>query len=152
MIQSLDVNHIIARTAVLYGVGGLGKKSFILWVLENLKNGKEINVVVDQFNNPTLADNLAEVLFKLYEKSVFGIFHIAGKGNVSRYELALKVAKVFNLDKKLIKPITTPELSQVAIRLRKLELSIKKLQRFLGIVPIGIEEGLRIVKEQVEKL
>jgi|GEM_PF-77371 len=149
IIQLLDVDHIIARTSVLYGIGGLGKKPFILWVLENLKAGKEINVVIDQFNNPTLADNLAEILLKLYEKNAFGLFHVVGKDNVSRYELALKVAEVFNLDKSLIKPVTTLELRQAAIRPKKLKLSTKKLQRFLGIVPLGIDEGLKIVKEQL---
>lgn len=151
LIQIIDVNHITARTAVLYGIGGFGKQSFVSWVLENLKAGKEIRVVIDQFNNPTLADNLAEILFKLYEKDAFGLFHVVGKDNVSRYEFALKTAEIFGLNKDLIKPITTPELRQAAIRPRKLELSIKKLQRFLGITPIGIEEGLKIVKDQVSK-
>jgi dTDP-4-dehydrorhamnose reductase len=63
----------------------------------------------------------------------------------------MKVAEIFELDKNLIKPITSPELRQVAFRPRKLELSTKKLQRILGIVPVGIEEGLKIVKKQMEE-
>lgn len=149
IIEALDVNHIIVRTAVLYGIGGFGKKPFILWVLENLKADKEINVVIDQFNNPTLVDNLAKILFELYEKDASGIFHAVGKDNISRYELALKVAEVFGLEKNLIKPITTPELRQAAVRPRKLELSTKKLQRFLKINPVGIDEGLRAIKRQI---
>ncbi len=149
MIEILDIDHIIVRTAVLYGIGGTDKKPFVLWVLENLKKNQEINVVIDQFNNPTLADNLADIILKLYEKDVNGIFHVVGKDNVSRYELALKVAEVFGLNKKLIKPITTPELRQPAPRPRKLELSTKKLQRILGITPLGIDDGLKIVREQL---
>jgi dTDP-4-dehydrorhamnose reductase len=149
VIQLLDVDNIIVRTAVLYGSGGYGKKPFPLWVLENLKEKKEIKVVVDQSNNPTLADDLAKILLSLYEKDFSGLFHVVGKDNVSRYEFALKVAEVFNLNKNLIRPIITPELRQVALRPRKLELSTKKLQRVLGIVPVGIEEGLKILKEQI---
>jgi dTDP-4-dehydrorhamnose reductase len=149
VIEALDVNHIIARTAVLYGLGGAGKRPFIIWVWENLKAGKEISIVIDQFNNPTLVDNLAEILFKLYEKDAVGLFHTVGRDNVSRYELAMRVAEIFDLDKGLIKPITTPELRQAASRPRKLELSTHKLQRLLGIVPVGIEEGLKIVKGQM---
>lgn len=151
VIEYLGLDYLIVRTTVLYGIGGLGKKPFVLWVLENLKVGKQINVVIDQFNNPTLADNLAEILVKLYEKDATGIFHVVGKDNVSRYELALKTAEVFDLDKKLIKPITTPELRQVAPRPRKLQLSTHKLQRFLGVTPVGIEEGLKTIKAQIEK-
>jgi len=150
VIEFLLSDFITIRTAVLYGVGGFGKKPFPLWVLENLKDGKEVKVVIDQFNNPTFADNLAEILLKLYEKDASGLFHVVGKDNVSRYEFALKVAEIFELDKNLIKPITSPELRQAALRPRKLELSTKKLERVLGVVPIGIEEGLRIVKKQME--
>jgi dTDP-4-dehydrorhamnose reductase/intein/homing endonuclease len=150
VIQLLGVDNIIVRTAVLYGIGGYGKKPFPLWVLENLKERKEIKVVVDQSNNPTLADDLAKILSMLYEKDFFGLFHAVGKDNVSRYEFALKVAEVFNLNKNLIKPIVTPELRQVALRPRKLELSTKKLQRVLGIVPLGVEDGLGILKKQLE--
>jgi dTDP-4-dehydrorhamnose reductase len=149
VVEFLVPDFIIARTAVLYGLGGYGKKPFPLWVLENLKEGKEIKVVIDQFNNPTLADNLAEILLKLYEKDVSGLFHVVGKDNISRYEFAIKVAEVFNLNKNLIKPIATPELRQAALRPRKLELSTKKLQRVLGIVPVEIEEGLKILKGQI---
>jgi dTDP-4-dehydrorhamnose reductase len=151
VIEALDVNHIIARTAVLYGRGGAGKRPFIMWVLENLRAGKEINIVIDQFNNPTLADNLAEILLKLYEKDAVGLFHTVGRDNVSRYELAQRVTEIWGLDRNLIKPITTPELRQAAPRPRKLELSTHKLQRLLGVVPVGIEEGLKIVKEQMRR-
>jgi dTDP-4-dehydrorhamnose reductase len=150
VIEFLVPDFIIARTAVLYGLGGYGKKPFPLWVLDNLKEGKEIRVVIDQFNNPTFADDLARILLKLYEKDSFGIFHTVGKDNVSRYEFALKVAEIFNLDKNLIKPITSPELRQAAFRPRKLELSTKKLQRVLRIIPIGVDEGLKILKQQIE--
>jgi len=150
MIEYLDLDYLIARTAVLYGIGGYGKQPFVLWVLENLRAKKQINVVVDQFNNPTLADNLAEILLKLWEKDATGLFHVVGRDNVSRYELALKTAEVFGLDKKLIKPITTPELRQIAPRPRKLQLSTHKLERFLHVKPLGVEEGLKIVKEQIE--
>jgi len=149
-IEYLDLDYLIARTAVLYGIGGYGKQPFVLWVLENLKAKKQISVVVDQFNNPTLADNLAEILLKLWEKDATGLFHVVGRDNVSRYELALKTAEVFGLDKKLIKPITTPELRQIAPRPRKLQLSTHKLERFLHVKPLGIDEGLRAVKEQIE--
>ena len=118
--------------------------------MENLKAKKSINVVVDQFNNPTLADDLAEALVKLWEKDVKGLYHAVGRDNVSRYELALETAEVFGLDKRLVKPITTPELRQAAPRPRKLQLSTHKLERVLGRNLVGIKEGLKLVKKQLE--
>ncbi|MEM5790564.1 MAG: SDR family oxidoreductase [Candidatus Aenigmatarchaeota archaeon] len=149
ILDALDVNHIVARTAVLYGKGGMGKLNFVLWVIQELKNKKKIKIVTDQHNNPTFADNLAEILFALYEKDSKGVFHTVGKDCLSRYEFALKIAKIFGLDSKLIEPITTPELNQIAPRPRKVDLITEKVKRVTGIEPLGVEEGLKILKEQL---
>jgi dTDP-4-dehydrorhamnose reductase len=149
ILEILDTDYIIARTAVLYGKDGYGKKTFVSWVLENIKAGKEIKIVIDQFSNPTFVDNLAEILFKLYEKDAHGLFHIVGGECLSRYEFALKIAEIFSLNKKLIKQITSPELNQVAIRPRKLNLMTNKLERLIGEKPIGVEEGLKTLKKQL---
>jgi dTDP-4-dehydrorhamnose reductase len=148
VLDLLDVNHITIRSAVLYGKGGLGKKPFPIWVIENLRAGKEIRVVVDQFNNPTFVDDLAKILLELWKKDVNGLFHAVGKKCINRYEFAIKTAEVFGLNKKLIRPITTPELNQIAIRPRKLNLLTKKLERVMGRKLIGVEEALKILREQ----
>ena len=69
-------------------------------------------MVNDQRNNPTLADNLVEFLLKLYKKDESGTFHITGKECISRFDFAVEIAKTFGLDKSLITPITTPELTR----------------------------------------
>ncbi len=149
ILDALDVNYIVARTAVLYGKGGMGKLNFVLWTIQKLKNGEKIKIVTDQHNNPTFADNLAEILFALYEKDAKGIFHVVGEDCLSRFEFALKIAKIFDLDSSLIEPITTPELNQIALRPRKVDLITEKVKRVTGIKPFGAEEGLMILKKQL---
>jgi len=149
ILDALDLNYIIVRTAVLYGKGGMGKLNFVLWAIQKLKNKEKINVVIDQYNNPTFADNLAKILFALYEKDAKGIFHATGKDCLSRYEFALKIAKTFGLNQSLIEPITTPELNQIAPRPRRVDLVTEKVKRVTGIEPIGVEEGLSILKQQL---
>jgi len=149
VLDALDVNYIVARTAVLYGKGGMGKLNFVLWTIQKLKNKEKIRIVTDQHNNPTFADNLAEILFALYEKDARGIFHAVGKDCLSRYDFALRIAEIFDLDSKLIQPITTPELNQIALRPRRVDLSTEKVKRVTGIEPLGVKEGLEILKEQL---
>ncbi len=149
ILDALDVNYIVARTAVLYGKGGMGKLNFVLWTIQKLKNKEKIKIVTDQYNNPTFADNLAEILFALYEKDAKGVFHTVGKDCLSRFEFALKIAKIFGLDSKLIEPIITPELNQIAPRPRKVDLITEKVKRITGIEPLGVEDGLKILKNQL---
>jgi dTDP-4-dehydrorhamnose reductase len=148
-IKILTTDYIIARTAVLFGVGGLGKEPFALWLVKKLKNGEEVKAVIDQYNNPTLVDSLAEMLLTLCEKDKVGLFHITGKTNLNRYEFSLKIAETFGLNKELIRPITTPELNQVAPRPRKVALDVSKVERATKLKALTIDESLSIFKQQV---
>ena len=150
ILELLGTNYTILRTSVIYGVGSQGKQTFVSWVLEKLRANKEIKVVIDQFNKPTLVDDLANISYLLYEKDIGGLFHAVGKDLISRYEFAKQIARHFNLNQNLIKPTTSSELNQVAIRPRKLNLSTNKLERVLKTIPRGIEEGLKLIKEKGE--
>ncbi len=150
ILEALGINHIIARTAVLYGLGGAGKPSFVSWIVQKLKKGEKINVVTDQHNNPTFADNILEIVFRLYERDAEGLFHVTGTECISRYDFAKQIAKAFGLNSKLITPITTPELSQIAKRPEKINLSTKKVERVSGLKTMGVEEGLKALKRQTE--
>lgn len=149
VIETLDPDYIIARTSVLYGKGGSGKVSFPLWVAEKLKNKEQIRVVIDQYNNPTFVDNLAEILFSLCKKDAKGLFHVVGSDCISRYDFARLTANIFGLDGSLIRPITTPDITQAARRPEKVSLSTDKAERIAKIKPLGVKEGLTILKEQL---
>jgi dTDP-4-dehydrorhamnose reductase len=148
-LEALDVNYITARTAVLYGHGGLGKVNFVSWVIEKLRKRERIDVVTDQHNNPTYADNLAEILLALYRKDANGTFHVTGSECVSRHEFARRIAEVFGLDGKFIHPVTTPELNQIATRPEKVFMVTNKVERVTGMRPLGVAEGLERFKKQL---
>jgi dTDP-4-dehydrorhamnose reductase len=149
MLSALDINYIAIRTAVVYGKGGMDKVSFPLWVIEKLKNNERIKVVTDQYNKPTFADNLVEIISKLIEKDENGIFHVTGSELISRFDFAKKVAKEFQLNESLIEKITSAELNQVAKRPSTLNLSTDKVERITKIKPVGVDKGLKLLKEQL---
>jgi len=150
VIQTLLSDYLILRTAVLFGVGGLGKIPYAIWLIEKLKMGEEVRAVIDQYNNPTLVDNLSEIIFALFEKDKVGLFHVTGKTNLNRYEFSVMIAEKFGLDKNLIKPITTPELNQIAKRPFKVNLSTSKVEKATGLKTLTIEEALEVLKSKVK--
>jgi dTDP-4-dehydrorhamnose reductase len=152
VLDALDVNYIVARTAVLYGIGGSGKESFVAWVIDKLKKKEKIRIVSDQHNNPTYADNLAEILLALYRKDANGLFHVTGADCLSRYEFAMRIADTFGLDGRLISSVTTPELNQIAPRPEKVLMVTNKVERVTGMKPLGVDEGLRRLKEQLGRI
>lgn len=146
VIDALGTNYIIARSSVLYGGYSTGKLNFVLWLINKLKNGEKVNIVTDQHNNPTFADRLVEILFTLYEKDASGLFNITGTTCLSRYDFAKIIANIFNLNGKLINPITTPELHQVAKRPERVNMISDKAKRVSGLGTLDVFEGLQKTK------
>jgi dTDP-4-dehydrorhamnose reductase len=142
VLRQIGCDAAIIRTCVLFGTGYKIKNNFFLWILENLQAKNKINVVVDQYNNPTLAEDLALGTKAVIDTAAKGIFHLAGKDYLSRYDFALAIANNFNFSQDLILPIYTKELKQKAARPLRGGLKIEYSQSELGFNPRSINETL----------
>lgn len=136
------VNHTIIRTNVVYSYSTETKASFLKWVVQSLRDSKHIEVVSDQWNNPTSTDSLAHFIQRIALSGTHGLYHYADEGLMSRYEFAKLIAKTFKLDSNLIRPILTSELIQEAPRPLKSGLKTQKIQKELSIVPPSVETSL----------
>lgn len=143
----------IARTVLVYGiVDNMSRSNIVLWVKQNLEQGKMINVVDDQFRTPTLAEDLADGCILIAEKGAEGIFNISGKDFMSILELAQKVADYYHLDKNLINPSKSTDIKQPAKRPPRTGFIIDKAKKVLGYNPHSFEEGIRLMEEQIAKM
>ncbi|MBW9221802.1 dTDP-4-dehydrorhamnose reductase [Methanothermococcus sp. SCGC AD-155-C09] len=149
ILNNLNYEDItILRISVPYCFSPV-KDNFFTWVLKGLKGGKEINAVIDQWNTPTYVHELTEGIFKIYEKDIRGLYHFGGGEKVSRYEFALKVAKIFGFDRELINPIKSSDLGWKAKRPKDTSLNNTKIQEKLNIKLKSLEESLKDLKEMV---
>ncbi len=143
-------NYAILRTSVLYG-GHRWKQNFATWVINQLKQGKEITIVDDHYNTPTLADNLAEMAIETVQRDLRGLYHASGRERISRYEFAKQIAKTFNLSSDLIKPVKMSQITAwIAKRPKDSSLNIGKIQKQLKTKPLNITEGLDKMREEME--
>jgi len=143
-------NYVILRTSVLYGWHPW-KQNFATWVINQLKQNKEITVVEDHYNTPTLTDNLAEITLEAIQKDLQGLYHASGSERVSRYAFAKQIAKAFNLDPNLIKPIKMSQLTAwIAKRPKDSSLNTDKIQKKLKTKPLNITDGLNRMKKEAE--
>lgn len=106
--------YSVVRTALVYGLGK--RLNFVSWLIKELQAGKRVRIVRDQYNTPTLADDLADVLLWVASNDATGIYHAAGPDFLGRHEWALAIAQHFRLDDTLIDWVTTAELAQTAPR------------------------------------
>lgn len=150
VLRGAGVRHTIIRTMILYGYGIEVKPNFALWVLNNLSANKTINVVVDQYGQPTFADDLGYGIIKIIGLERMGLYHITGSEVTSRYDFAVSVAEIFKLNKSLIQPISSEEFRQAAPRPRYSEFVTQKARMELSIRLSNVREGLSILKKQME--
>lgn len=143
----------IARTVLVYGiVSDMSRSNIILWVKKSLEEGKNIKVVTDQFRTPTLAEDLAKGCWLMTDKEAEGIFHISGKDFLTPYEMAIKTADFFNLDKSLISEADSSNFTQPAKRPPRTGFILDKAISVLGYHPVSFEEGIAVVAEQTKAL
>jgi dTDP-4-dehydrorhamnose reductase len=143
-------NYAILRTSVLYGWHPW-KQNFATWTINQLKQNKEITVVEDHYNTPTLADNLAEIIIEAVQEDLQGIYHASGSERISRYEFAQRIAQTFRLAQSLIKPIKMNQLTAwIAKRPKDSSLNTKKIQKQLKTKPINITEGLKRMEKELK--
>ena len=143
LIETSDMPWAIVRTCLVYGNALSGtRNNIITWVKNNLENKKNIKVVDDQIRTPTYVEDLAKGILLIAEKKATGTFHISGKDILTPYQMAIKTAAFFNLDKNLIEKVNASVFTQPAKRPPRTGFNINKAKTELGFEPISFEEGL----------
>ncbi|TAF97118.1 MAG: NAD(P)-dependent oxidoreductase [Cytophagia bacterium] len=150
LVQHSGVRWAIARTVLVYGIAyDMSRSNIILWVKKSLEDGKNIKVVTDQWRTPTLAEDLAMGCYLIGNQQPTGIFNISGKDFLTPYEMAIKTADYFKLDKSLIAQADSTTFSQPAQRPARTGFVLDKAQNILGYRPRSFDEGIAILAEQM---
>lgn len=97
-IQRLLTKYFIVRAGWMMGGWELDKK-FVYKIVKQLKGGKtELNVVGDKYGSPTFTSDFARNLLPLIATKRYGLYHMANRGGVSRYEIAMKIVDAMELN------------------------------------------------------
>lgn len=148
VVEKAKIPWTILRIAYPYRAN-FEKKEYVRifkWLLEEKR---EIKAVADHFFTPTFIDDLADVIQLVLDKKLTGIYHAGGKDAVSPYDVAIKIAEEFDLDKNLVSKTTREEFfKDKAPRAYNLSLDSAKIEG-LGVRLRGLEEGLQAIKKQL---
>ena len=148
-LNKLASSWCIVRTGTPFGIHHK-KKSFPLWVKENLEAKKEIPVLVDQFTSPTYVPNLSKMLIEVATRQITGILHLSGATRISRYNLAELVADKLSLDKKFLIPTKTDEMNWKAQRPRDSSFDVSLATEILNEKPQEIEHSLDLFINEIK--
>jgi len=143
LVKDYENKWAIVRTVMVYGKPMLSRANILSIVKEKLEKGEAYNVVDDQVRTPTYVEDLTAGIVQIIETNAHGVYHLSGKDVMTPYEMACKAAEYLELDKTLIKRVTSDTFSQAAKRPARTGFNIDKARKELGFEPVSFEEGLK---------
>ncbi len=135
----------IVRTN-FYGWSPPGRSSLAEWFLDYLRQGKRRPGFTDVQINPLLVNQLAVLLLDVTEAGLSGLYHIASREPITKYELGLRIANVFELDADLVQPNESEQAGLKAARPKDLSLEIGKIERDLGVQMPEVNDGVATLR------
>ena len=100
-VQNILNDYIIARVCWMFGGGPTKDKKFVAKIITQFYK-PEIKALEDSWGSPTYGKDLVGALKKLIAKDARGIYHLAGKGRGSRYDVAKLIVQNMKSDVKVI--------------------------------------------------
>lgn len=148
-----DGNFLILRTAWLYGKH---RSNFLKTILSKyLSHQDNIEIVNDQFGNPTSAVDLAKHITNITPRKIpGGIYHAVNTGSTSWFGLADEAFKLLGLNRERLVPIHTKN-NETLPRPRNTSLESNKWES-IGLSPmrpwkVALESEIYAILDQVKK-
>jgi dTDP-4-dehydrorhamnose reductase len=127
VIMSLSKKYFILRMSLVYGLTLNNYESFFDYAYKTLRGGKELKAFGDLYRKP------------IYVKDV--VLNFCGEEYFSRYDMCLKMAKVYGFNEKLVQKIGCEEHSG-GPWVKKLNLN-NQLMHYYGLSTSDYETNLR---------
>lgn len=150
VVQKTLPEAVICRLAFPFRSHFPQKLDLVRNILEKLKTDTLYPMFSDQIITPTFIDDICQV-FKLFiEKKPSGIYHVVGSTSLTPFDLANKIAQVFEL-KADIKPSSFKDYLVKDPRPRQQfsKVSNAKLKKDFAITLKTIDEALLVLKDQL---
>ena len=141
-VSCANPDAVIARVN-FFGWSLTGSRSLSELFYKNLSEGRALTGFTDIFFCPLLANDLADLLIKMVNRRLRGIYHVLAPSNLSKYEFGVLIARQFGFNPELITPASWKEGGLQAARSPNLTLKVDKLINDLGVIPPVPEDGIR---------
>lgn len=113
-VAAINPRHSIVRTAWLYHHQPASAKNFPKTMLAQ-SHRESVRVVNDQHGSPTYAPHLAAAIARLIETGAYGIYHLAGAGQTTWFDLTRRLYQLFGIQTR-VEACTTEEFLRPARR------------------------------------
>jgi dTDP-4-dehydrorhamnose reductase len=87
--------HYIVRAGWMVGGGAAKDHKFVSRIVNQLRDGaRTVHAVTDRIGSPTCTTEFSRCLMGLLGSGLFGLYHLACRGEASRYDMAGRILDV----------------------------------------------------------
>lgn len=135
-VQYIWDKYIILRVSGLFGLTPSRMKgtNFVEAMIRLGSKGTPLRIVSDESLTPTYTKDAAQVIRKLVDRELYGIYHMSNKGTCTWMEFTQEIFDQRGMNVPL-EPVTAKEYGAPAKRPKDSSLSVQKLEG-LGLGPI----------------
>lgn len=146
-VRASGLPAVIIRPILMYGWPWPGGRENVVtrW-LSRLEGGHSVEAAEDLYSMPLLVTNCAEAIWAAAHQGRTGTFHLAGADRVSLVEFARATARAFDCDEELVQSVPHGRMTGFAPRPVDTSFSTSKMERELGVAPLGVREGLALLQ------
>ncbi len=113
-------------------------------VISALSTGRSIRLPNSFFNTPLFIGQAVMIIGELALSGAQGVYHLAGKDRLTRYDLGVSTAKSFGLDDSLVEATDI----NIGVRPRNSCLDARCLENLLGWRRQKVSEGLEMMVQE----
>ena len=144
--QETSTRLLIVRTT-MFGLKIPPRVGLMENLVDALRGGRPLTRFVDHYFTPLYTGQLGEIILRLLELGVTGLFHIGAKEKVSRFEFAQQVAEIFAPAGAEIRPVPFRQIDGLARRPQDTSLVSHLIVERWGIQLPGLRAGLLQLKQ-----
>ena len=138
-------NALVVRTNIVGFRGEAERPTFVEWVIDNLKNEKEITLFDDYYTSSISVAQFASALFDILKLNPSGLINIASSEVSSKQEFISGLANEFGFSLKNTKIGSVKNISGSA-RADSLGLDVSKAENILGYALPGLNDVIKQLK------
>lgn len=142
LIKKSGRRYLILRTN-FFGWSAGRKKTFGEWLVKSLRQRQPIHLFKDFYFTPMYVTFFARAVDALLKKEAEGLFHVAGRDRVSKYDFAKRLAQVGGLPFKEICKVKLDSDKKLAKRPKDISLNAELIHRRFGICPVRLQCSLK---------
>jgi dTDP-4-dehydrorhamnose reductase len=140
-VREFAENHLILRTALLYGIGLNHSTCHFQQMFTNLFSKMPVKLFTDQFRTPISLIDASRIITELIDKEdVNGTINLGGTERVSRYEMGEILCNLAEFDKTLMIKSTIADVPGLP-KVEDVSMNTEKL-RSMGIKQKSIDESI----------